>query len=61
MREEAITSDQMYKIEENGHKLLGMRRIYMMENAGHGVADFIVSKFKSQSSREEDCRCLRNW
>ena len=46
MGEKAITSDEMYKIEENGHKLLGMRRIYMMENAGHGVADFIVSKFR---------------
>jgi hypothetical protein len=30
-KEKAITSDQMYKIEENGHNLLGMRRVYMME------------------------------
>jgi NAD(P)H-hydrate epimerase len=44
----AITSDQMYRIEENGHSALGMRRFLMMENAGHGISDFIVSKFKGQ-------------
>lgn len=44
----AITSDQMYKIEENGHSVLGMRRFLMMENAGHGVADFIFNKFKGK-------------
>ncbi len=33
-----ITSDQMYRIEEKGHELLGMQRVYMMENAGHGIA-----------------------
>jgi NAD(P)H-hydrate epimerase len=38
----------MYKIEENGHSALGMRRFLMMENAGHGVADFIVNKFKGK-------------
>jgi NAD(P)H-hydrate epimerase len=36
----------MYRIEENGHSVIGMRRSLMMENAGHGVADFIVGKFK---------------
>jgi NAD(P)H-hydrate epimerase len=40
----AITSDEMYKIEENAEAILGVRRIYMMENAGHGLADFINSK-----------------
>ena len=44
----AITSDQMYQIEENGHSGLGMPRFLMMENAGHGVADFIVKKFKAR-------------
>lgn len=44
----AITSDQMYRIEENGHSSLGMRRFLMMENAGHGLADFVVSKFKGR-------------
>lgn len=44
----AISSDQMYRIEENGHTGLGMRRFLMMENAGHGLADFIVAKFKGK-------------
>jgi NAD(P)H-hydrate epimerase len=43
-----ITSDQMYRIEDNSHNLIGMRRVYMMENAGHGIADFIVNKFKNR-------------
>jgi len=42
-----ITSDQMYRIEENGHSVFGMRRFLMMENAGHGVADFVAFKFKN--------------
>ena len=36
----------MYQIEEKGHTVLGMRRYLMMENAGHGLADFIAAKFK---------------
>jgi NAD(P)H-hydrate epimerase len=44
----SITSDQMYRIEDNSHNLIGMRRVYMMENAGHGIADFIVNKFKTR-------------
>lgn len=36
----------MYTIEQNGHSIFGMRRFLMMENAGHGVADFVVRKFK---------------
>jgi NAD(P)H-hydrate epimerase len=43
-----ITSDQMYRIEDNSHNLIGMQRVYMMENAGHGIADFIVNKFKNR-------------
>jgi NAD(P)H-hydrate epimerase len=46
-----ITSDQMYRIEENGHSVLGMRRFLMMENAGHGVADFIAHKFKNLKNK----------
>jgi NAD(P)H-hydrate epimerase len=38
----------MYKIEENGHSLIGMRRFLMMENAGHGISDFLVDKFSKQ-------------
>jgi NAD(P)H-hydrate epimerase len=37
----------MYRIEENGHSVFGMRRFLMMENAGHGVADFVAFKFKN--------------
>ncbi len=44
----AITSDQMYRIEENGHSGIGMRRFLMMENAGHVISDFIANKFKNQ-------------
>lgn len=47
----AITSDQMYRIEENGHSVLGMRRFLMMENAGHGVADFVVHKFRNLKNK----------
>ena len=46
--EQAISSDQMYAIEEKAHNLIGMKRVYMMENAGHGVADFIIIKFKGK-------------
>lgn len=46
MKKKAITSDQMYRIEENGHTLIGMRRFLMMENAGHGIADLVVGRFK---------------
>lgn len=46
-----ITSDQMYRIEENGHSVLGMRRFLMMENAGHGLADFVVNKFKNLKNK----------
>ena len=46
-----ITSDQMYAIEQNGHSIFGMRRFLMMENAGHGVADFVVQKFKTLNNK----------
>ena len=46
-----ITSDQMYRIEENGESVLGMRRFLMMENAGHGVADFVAHKFKNLKNK----------
>ena len=35
----------MYKIEENGHEILGMKRLLMMENAGHGTADMLIQRF----------------
>ena len=45
MNSQAITSEQMYKIEENGHRLFGMKRLLMMENAGHRTADFLLRRF----------------
>lgn len=51
--EEAISSDQMYSIEDKAHNLIGMKRVYMMENAGHGVADFLISKFKTKLRGKE--------
>lgn len=42
--EQPITSEQMYRIEDNGHSIFGMKKVLMMENAGHGLADFIVSE-----------------
>ncbi len=46
-----ITSDQMYRIEENCHSVLGMRRFLMMENAGHGAADFVAHRFKNLKNK----------
>ena len=46
-----ITSDQMYRIEENGYSILGMHRFLMMENAGHGAADFIAHRFKNLKNK----------
>ncbi len=46
-----ITSDQMYRIEENGHSVLGMPRFLMMENAGHGLADFVARRFKNLKNK----------
>jgi NAD(P)H-hydrate epimerase len=48
----AITSEQMYKIEETGHNIIGVRRVYMMENAGHGLADFISARFANKLSHK---------
>ena len=45
MKVEGITSKQMYKIEENGHERFGMKRLLMMENAGHGTADMLIQRF----------------
>ena len=57
LKKAAITSDQMYKIEENGHSVLGMSRYLMMENAGHGAADFIAGKFKKLKNRQVVAVC----
>ncbi len=47
-KEASISSKQMYQIENNGFSLLGMHKSYMMENAGHGIADLVVSEFKDR-------------
>src|ERR671925_242807 len=41
----------MYCIEQNGDSIFGMPRFLMMENAGHGVADFVVRKMKNLKSK----------
>ena len=46
--EEPISSDQMYSIEDKAHNVIGMKRVYMMENAGHGLADFIILNFRGK-------------
>ena len=48
MSETAISSHQMYEIENIGHTKFGMKKVLMMENAGFGVADFIIKRFKNK-------------
>ncbi len=38
---EYVSSKEMYEIEENAHRM-GMLRIFMMENAGNGIARYIL-------------------
>ena len=57
MLSKPITSDQMYRIEENGDSIFGMRRVLMMENAGHGLADFVASRFKNLRNRRVVAVC----
>ncbi len=52
-----ITSDQMYAIEQNGQSIFRMQRFLMMENAGHGVADFVVRKFKTLKNKRIVAMC----
>lgn len=47
---DAITSDQMRRIEEKA-EALGISRLLMMENAGSAVAHFIVEKFSPLSNK----------
>ena len=57
MKAGAITSEQMYKIEENGHTVIGMKRFLMMENAGHGTSDFLVRRFKNIKGKKVVAVC----
>src|ERR671910_1239339 len=43
-QEQLITSEQMYSIEDNGYVIFGMKKLLMMENAGHGLADYILTE-----------------
>ncbi|MFL6310451.1 MAG: NAD(P)H-hydrate epimerase [Nitrososphaera sp.] len=47
----------MYAIEQNGDSIIGMRRFLMMENAGHGVADFVARKFKNLKNKKIVTAC----
>ena len=42
---EPISSDQMYQIENIGEREYSMKKILMMENAGSGIADLLISEF----------------
>ena len=44
----SISSEQMYEIENIGHNKFGMKKVMMMENAGHSLADLIIKKFKKK-------------
>ena len=44
VEEQPISSEQMYRIEDSGDAIFGMRKLLMMENAGHGLADFILTE-----------------
>ena len=48
----------MYKIEENAEENFGVRRMYMMENAGHGLADFIKFKMEGMDMKIVDKRIV---
>jgi NAD(P)H-hydrate epimerase len=43
---EPISSQQMYKIENNGERICGMKKLLMMENAGSKISDYLIKLFK---------------
>jgi NAD(P)H-hydrate epimerase len=49
---EPISSQQMYKIENNGEKIYGMKKLLMMENAGSKIADFLIEHFKDDLDKK---------
>jgi NAD(P)H-hydrate epimerase len=48
-----ISSGQMYRIENNGEAVFEMKKVLMMENAGHGLADYILSEMKYSLGKKE--------
>ncbi len=45
VRVQTITADKMRQVEEKAHRM-GILRVFMMENAGSGVAYYVFNKFK---------------
>jgi NAD(P)H-hydrate epimerase len=41
----------MYQVEERADSHFGFHRLNMMENAGHGIADFVNAKFKKRGAK----------
>ena len=44
----------MYKIENNGEKIYGMKKLLMMENAGSKIADFLIEHFKDDLDEKDN-------
>jgi len=47
---QTISADKMRLVEEKAHRM-GVLRVFMMENAGSGVGDYVISKFKKLNKR----------
>ncbi len=47
---QTISTEEMRQVEDRAHGL-GLLKIYMMENAGAGVANHIISRFKNLSKK----------
>ena len=50
---EPITSQQMYQIENNGERILGLSKLLMMENAGSKISDFLINRFKENLNEKK--------
>ena len=50
---EPITSEQMYSIENNGEKIIGMKKLIMMENAGAKIAEFLLNSFNNNLTNKK--------
>jgi NAD(P)H-hydrate epimerase len=50
---EPITSQQMYKIENNGERILGLSKLLMMENAGSKISDFLINYFNDNLNEKK--------
>jgi NAD(P)H-hydrate epimerase len=50
---EPISSQQMYTIENNGERILGLSKLLMMENAGSTISDFLINHFKDNLNEKK--------